>query len=403
MVHPKQIRIEDYTYQLPEEKIAAFPKSDRDSSKLLVYKNGRISENIYRNIDEYLHSGSLLVFNNTKVVQARLFFKKETGAQIEVFCLESAEQKDTATAFSQTGKVLWKCLLGGASKWKDGKLSLKVNNISIEIENKGKEGAVFLIEFSWQPAHLSFAEILHVAGKMPLPPYIKRKAEILDECTYQTIYSKEEGSVAAPTAGLHFTETIFRKLDAKNIQKLFVTLHVGAGTFKPVKSEFIADHEMHAEWIDVSLETIDRIRLQNTSIVAVGTTSMRTLESLYWMGLKSFYNPDISFQELQIKQWEVYELEGSSISVNEALTALISYLEKRKLSSIIIPTQIIIAPGYNYKIAKTLITNFHQPNSTLLLLVAALIGEDWTKVYKYALENDFRFLSYGDGCLLTSS
>ena len=412
-MHPKNISIKDYNYNLPEEKIARYPLAERDASKLLIYKEGRITEDIYRNIDAHLPENSLLVFNNTKVVEARLLFQKSSGGIIEIFCLEPHEQYgDITSAMLQQKKILWKCLVGGASKWKRGqvlekRIIISDKEIILHATYTEKRTDHFIIELAWLPGNISFAELLHHAGAIPLPPYIKREAEESDAERYQTIYAHHDGSVAAPTAGLHFTESSFEKIKKKNIQTDFVTLHVGAGTFKPVKSETIGEHEMHAEFIDVSKETIEHI-LQNLNnpIVAVGTTSLRTIESLYWLGVKA-RKPELSSGALipeqssgSLSQWEAYELAEYNISPAEALTALIDWMNKKNLNRLITKTQILIAPGYKAKIVSGMITNFHQPNSTLLLLVAALIGDDWKKVYDYALQNDFRFLSYGDGSLL---
>lgn len=411
MTNPRNISIQDYTYSLPEEKIAKYPLAKRDDSKLLVYNNGEITEDIYKNIANQLPDNSLLIFNNTKVVEARLLFQKPTGGVIEIFCLEPHEQyADITTAMLQKEKVLWQCLVGGASKWKSGQVLEK------RIQHEGKEIILstnyvekrigsFIIELSWTPSSLSFAEVLHFAGAIPLPPYIKREVEESDHERYQTVYAEHDGSVAAPTAGLHFTNSIFEQLEKKNIQKDFVTLHVGAGTFKPVKSETMEEHDMHAEWINVSKETISTI-LNNLdkNIIAVGTTSLRTIESLYWIGrrteLRSVKELSEQSSDCHVSQWEAYELLEGNITATEALQSLVKWMDENKLERLVTKTQILIAPGYQFKIIKGLITNFHQPQSTLLLLVAALIGEDWKTIYNYALQNDFRFLSYGDGSLL---
>jgi S-adenosylmethionine:tRNA ribosyltransferase-isomerase len=406
-MHPKYLSIQNFTYDLPDERIAKHPLAERDSSKLLIYKNGSIESSVYKNIDKHLPKDSLLVFNNTKVVEARLLFKKPTGAVIEIFCLEPAEQyKDITTAMVQKGKVQYKCLIGGASKWKPGmKLQKHIEandeQIILEASIVDRLSDCFVVELTWQPADLSFAEILHHAGVIPLPPYLHRDMEDDDKERYQTIYAKQDGSVAAPTAGLHFTDTVFNKLAKKNIQKEFVTLHVGAGTFKPVKSETMNEHEMHAEFIDVTTDTIKRlIEYTDKTIVAVGTTSLRTIESLYWMGVKAQNNMDISKEEISISQWEPYETEVQNLSTKQALTSLLKWMNKQSLSRIITKTQILIAPGYELKVAKGIVTNFHQPKSTLLLLIASIVGESWKKIYQYAMENNYRFLSYGDGCLL---
>ncbi|HEX7844864.1 MAG TPA: S-adenosylmethionine:tRNA ribosyltransferase-isomerase [Chitinophagaceae bacterium] len=411
-MHPKDLSILDFTYPLPEDRIAKYPLAERDASKLLIYKEGNIGTDTYRNIANYLPEDSLLVFNNTKVVEARLLFQKPTGGIIEIFCLEPHEQyADITTAMLQKEKVLWQCLVGGASKWKRGQiLEKKITTADIEVtlhaEYIEKRADTFLIELSWSPAALSFAEVLHATGAIPLPPYIKRTAESSDADRYQTVYAQYDGSVAAPTAGLHFTGTIFKEFDRKKISKEFVTLHVGAGTFKPVKSETMEQHEMHAEFIEVTKQTIETIRNNlSNPIVAVGTTSLRTIESLYWMGVKTAIGnwqsaiPQ-SGEMFTISQWEPYELKEQNTPVHEALTSLLDWMNKNGSERLVAKTQILIAPGYKFKIAKGLITNFHQPQSTLLLLVAALIGDDWRKVYDHALQNDFRFLSYGDGNLL---
>ena len=405
MTDPRTLSIKDFTYSLPDEKIAKYPLTERDASKLLIYKEGIIAEDIYRNIDKYVPKASLFVFNDTKVVEARLLFQKPTGGIIEIFCLEPHEQyPDITTAMLQHEKVLWHCLIGGASKWKRGQvLEKKINYISKDLVLHAryieKFADSFIVELSWNDLSLSFAEVLHLFGAIPLPPYIKREAEISDAERYQTVYARYEGSVAAPTAGLHFTETVFRKLKEKNIRKDFITLHVGAGTFKPVKTEVMKDHEMHAEYFTVSRSLIQNlIDHLNKNIIAVGTTSLRTLESLYWLGVKlSTVNGQ---QAMEITQWEVYDHKEIKICTKEALENLIKWMNKKDLDNLTAKTQIIIAPGYQFKIANGLITNFHQPQSTLLLLVAAFIRENWKKVYDYALENNFRFLSYGDGSLL---
>ncbi len=408
---PKQLQIKDFDYDLPDEKIAKHPLQERDSSKLLVYNKGVISEDVFFNIAKYLPTEAFIIFNNTKVVEARLLFKKQTGTTIEIFCLEPAAiYADITTAMLQHKKVLWKCLVGNAKKWKDETLikTIEFNNKAAELyANKiNREGENFTIEFSWNDERLSFAEILHLAGVIPLPPYMHRDAEKEDAVRYQTVYAKHDGSVAAPTAGLHFTEHVFQKLSAQKINKDFVTLHVGAGTFKPVKTEIIGAHEMHSEFLEVNIELIEKLlnHLHKT-IIAVGTTSLRTIESLYWMGVKLRQTSkvkrekDISVEAISIHQWDAYEPGAENITVENALHALLEWMKANNLKKLIAKTQIIIAPPYKLKIAKALITNFHQPGSTLLLLVAAVIGDDWKKVYDYALNNKFRFLSYGDSCL----
>lgn len=406
IIHPKNISINDYTYTLPDERIAKYPLPKRDESKLLIHKKGNISEDRYFNLANHLPQGSLLVFNNTKVVEARLLFTKSSGSTIEIFCLEPADiYHDITMAMSQKKWVMWKCLVGGAKKWKEEELTkiIETQNGTLELKaSKAKAyPGYFLIKFSWSDDEMSFAEVLHQAGLIPLPPYIKRSAEETDKDRYQTVYAKYDGSVAAPTAGLHFTQSLFDKLVQKGIHKNFVTLHVGAGTFQPVKSETMQDHLMHAEFIDVSKFLIKEIMVhEKKKIIAVGTTSLRTIESLYWMGFKTIQNENISEDEIMVSQWDPYETTTTLPSRNEALQSLLKWMDAHHLDKLITKTQIIIAPGYSLKVADALITNFHQPQSTLLLLVASIIGTDWKKVYDYALDNDFRFLSYGDGSLL---
>lgn len=433
-MHPKDISIVDYTYHLPEEKIAKYPLAERDSSKLLVYKNGTIETSIYKNLPSFLPESTTLVFNNTKVVEARLLFEKLTGSIIEIFCLEPDERyADITTAMLQKEKVYWKCLVGGAKKWKEEFLLKQIiyqeDTIALQAKIAEKRNDYFLIELSWNNANLSFAEILHAAGVIPLPPYLNRTAEEKDKATYQTIYAKHDGSVAAPTAGLHFTENLLADLSKKNINPLYVTLHVGAGTFKPVKAATMQEHEMHAEFIDVTKEAIQQL-INAEIIVATGTTSLRTIESLYWMGVKLRYKLEgkrqkeddgsvmtidreekveggrwkeedrrIKLDDIAIQQWDAYELP-QDIDKQKALQALLNWMNEHNLDRIICKTQIIIAPGYTLKIADGLITNFHQPQSTLLLLIAAIVGDEWKSIYNYALANEFRFLSYGDGSLL---
>lgn len=401
MQHPKEIRIQDYTYELPDERIAQYPLAERDASKLLIYDIGNITEDTYRNIAAHIPDDSLMVFNQTKVVQARLLFKKDTGGVIEVFCLEPDEQyRDIQTAMLQRRRVLWKCMIGGASKWKHGMiLQQQHDDFTLSAAIKDRDTGAFTIELSWEN-DMSFAEVLARAGKVPLPPYMQRDAEDTDTERYQTIYAKEKGSVAAPTAGLHFTDEVMHALDEKNINREYITLHVGAGTFMPVKSDTMQEHEMHAEWIDVDIELIESlIRNKDKSIVAVGTTTLRTLESLYWIGVKLLEKIVPDFSLYAVTQWEPYELNGNH-SMEDALQALVDWMLLQQETTLVTRTQIIIAPGYTNKVAKGLVTNFHQPQSTLLLLVAAMAGEQWRDIYDYALQNDYRFLSYGDGCLI---
>ena len=404
-MHPKHLKIEDFTYELPNDKIAYNPKNPRDSSKLLVYKQGGILENTYRNIADYLPENSVLVFNDTKVVKSRIFFQNETGATIEVFCLEPhGENIDYELHFQQTHEAVWTCLIGKVAKWRQPKLSKTIlidsKEVVLSVEMVEKLADSYVVKFTWTPEEIPFADIINAAGVTPLPPYIKRVAYKTDEETYQTVYSEHEGSVAAPTAGLHFTERVLKDVKNKGITSLFTTLHVGAGTFKPVKAEVMEDHIMHSEVINLTLDFLqDILNKVDQPIITVGTTSTRTLESVYWMGNKILNNPSITFEELKIAQWTPYETEVQ-YPAKEAVEALINWLKEKEHTHLSIETEIIIAPGYEYKLVKGLITNFHQPQSTLLLLVSALIGVEWKRIYQYALDNDFRFLSYGDGSLL---
>ena len=406
-MHPKYLSINDFTYSLPEERIASYPLAERDASKLLVFRNGIIEDDTYRNIAAHIPAGSLLIFNNTKVVEARLVFQKSTGGQIEIFCLEPHEQyPDITTGMLQQEKVQWLCLVGGASKWKHGqvlkkKVTVAGKEIILSANYIEKRADCFVIELSWSAGSLSFAEILHYTGAIPLPPYIKRAVESDDADRYQTIYAHFDGSVAAPTAGLHFTNSIFRQLEEKNIQTDFVTLHVGAGTFKPVKAAIMEEHEMHAEFIDIDKSLLENLVASlEGNIITVGTTSLRTIESLYWLGVKTVISPAILPSALFLTQWEAYELSEHNIPVKDALTALLKWMEQNSTDRLLTKTQIIIAPGYKTRIASALVTNFHQPQSTLLLLVAAFTGDAWRIIYQHALEHDYRFLSYGDGSLL---
>jgi S-adenosylmethionine:tRNA ribosyltransferase-isomerase len=411
MMHPRNLSIHDFTYQLPEDRIARYPLPRRDDSKLLIYKRGRLTEDRYKQLEQHIPPSSLLVFNNTKVVEARLLFQKATGGVIELFCLEPAGDSDITTAMLQTEKVQWKCLVGGAKKWKEESLiktiTLGQRVLTLNARKLEKIQDHFIIEFTWNDPSLSFADVLHAAGDIPLPPYLNRKPDAADKERYQTVYARHDGSVAAPTAGLHFTSQLLEALQNRKVSTSFVTLHVSAGTFKPVKADTMDEHEMHAEFIEVSTTLIQNlIRHLPETIIAVGTTSLRTLESLYWMGVKikeceSRKQPleTVRVQEIEIRQWDAYELP-QDVSAEEALTAVLQWMQRNATITLIARTQIIIAPGYSLRIANALITNFHQPQSTLLLLVAAITGDDWKTIYDYALANDFRFLSYGDGSLL---
>lgn len=400
----QQIRIEDYNYSLPDDRIAKFPCPKRDESKLLLYRNGEIGESIFKHIAHYLPEGSLMVFNNTRVIQARLLFKKDTGARIEIFCLEPARPHDYALIFQQTERCSWTCLVGNLKKWKTGKLSRTVligdTLVTLEAEKKETKGDSHLIEFSWDHPAFTFADLLDAAGVLPIPPYLHRETEKSDLNTYQTVYSKIKGSVAAPTAGLHFTPEVLADIDARGIGREEVTLHVGAGTFKPVKSETIEGHEMHTEFISVGRRSIERIRQNLGHIIAVGTTSVRTLESLYYIGVKLAARPDATSEELVVGQWMPYEEANNRIPADEALQHILDYLDRHGSDRLVTATQIIIAPGYTFHVVGGIVTNFHQPQSTLLLLISAFVKGNWQSIYTYALDHDFRFLSYGDSSLL---
>ncbi len=405
-MNPRNISVATFDYHLPENRIATHPKEQRDTSKLLIYQSGNISEDIFNNIVAHLPANSLIVFNDTRVVEARIIFYKPTGAKVEIFCLEPGKQyPDITTALSQTQFVIWKCLVGNASSWTKGLILEKQISPSLilQAEMLEKENEHFIIKLSWSHADYSFAEILHEAGLIPLPPYIKRNVELQDTERYQTVYAKEPGSVAAPTAGLHFTENILHQLSSRNIHKDFVTLHVGAGTFKPVKAETMNGHEMHEEFIEVKRSLVENIYNNiDSSIISVGTTSLRTLESIYWIGNKISHNKNADGNELSVQQWDPYD-DKKQFSAKEALENLLSWMHKNSIDTLITKTSLLIVPSYSFKIANMLVTNFHQPRSTLLLLVAAFIGYDWKKVYEYALNKDFRFLSYGDACLFSLS
>ncbi len=397
----QNILIDEYNYDLPNEKIANYPLEKRDASKLLIYKNNCIENDVYKNIANYLPQNAMVVFNNTKVIQARILFTKDTGAIIEIFVLEPFVM-DIVQAMQATNMLQIKCFIGGASKWKKGivlQKKLQINNETIQIDAKlvSKEEDFYVVQLQWNTNH-DFATIIEAAGKMPLPPYIKRDAEILDEKRYQTIYATFNGSVAAPTAGLHFTPFIMEQLLQKNIEKCFVTLHVGAGTFKPVTTSAIAAHTMHQEYIEVTQTLINKLLLHQHNICAVGTTSVRTLESLYWLGVKVTQQPTIALSSLKILQWDAYQLP--IIDKKEALHNLYNYLQQQNIETFFTTTQLLIAPSYVFKIVNIMVTNFHQPKSTLLLLVAAATNGNWKKLYNHALHNDYRFLSYGDGSII---
>lgn len=399
----KHIKISEYNYPLPDERIAKFPLQERDSSKLLIYRHGEVSEDTFSSLPQHLERGEMMVFNNTKVIQARLHFRKKTGALIEVFCLEPIAPNDYVLSFQQTRHCAWLCMIGNLKKWKEGTLKRK-------IEVKGKaitlcatrgecRGTSHRVDFEWNDESLTFGDVLEAVGELPIPPYLNRETQESDKKTYQTVYSKIKGSVAAPTAGLHFTERVLKALDEHGIDREELTLHVGAGTFKPVKSEEIEGHEMHTEYISVNKRTIVKLIAHGGWTIAVGTTSVRALESLYYIGVLIVENPNANQEELHVKQWMPYE-PHFRLTTLQALLCILSYMESNRMEVLHISTQIIIAPGYEYKIVKKIITNFHQPQSTLLLLVSAFVKGDWRKIYDYALSHDFRFLSYGDSSLL---
>ena len=421
-LNPKNIHIADYNYNLPDERIAKFPLAERDASKLLIYNQGKVSEDVFSSLPKYLPTGALMVFNNTKVIQARLHFRKSPsvsngvevqGALIEVFCLEPALPNDYQLNFSQKGSVQWYCLVGNLKKWKEGKLFREIEmpngeQVTLACERKGLHGTSHIIEFSWN-GNYTWAELLDAVGELPIPPYLNRETQESDKTTYQTVYSKIKGSVAAPTAGLHFTERVLKALDEAGIDREELTLHVGAGTFKPVKSEEIGGHDMHTEHIAVRRQTIEKLIAHGGEAIAVGTTSVRTLESLYYMGILAMQGKE----DLHVPQWMPYEEKTTADgqqsteiaqrvgwSTVNCLQALLAYMDQHHLDVLHSSTQIIIAPGYEYHIVRRMVTNFHQPQSTLLLLVSAFLKGDWRKVYDYALSHDFRFLSYGDSSLL---
>lgn len=395
----KNIRIEDYTYDLPDERIAKFPLPERDASKLLVYEEGKIKETLFPEVKHILQAGQTLIFNNTKVIHARIFFQKTTGANIEVFCLEPSQPADYAQNFAARGTCVWHCMVGNLKKWKDGRIESRFEYEGQECvltaeKTEQREGNVS-VRFSWN-LDISFSEVLECRGRLPIPPYLNRESEESDEIRYQTVYSKEEGSVAAPTAGLHFSKNSLETLknEGVNIQEL--TLHVGAGTFRPVKAEKIGGHDMHTEHIMISRELITRLREKSDDIIAVGTTSVRTLESLYWIGVKRLEGIEDFYS---VGQWDAYSLP-SHHSLRESMAALAGWFEESGQETLKAQTTIIIVPGYKFRVIDAMFTNFHQPQSTLLLLVAAAIGEDWRKVYNHAMKNNFRFLSYGDSSFL---
>lgn len=403
MEETKHIKISDYNYPLPDERIAKFPLPVRDHSKLLVYRHGEVSETRFTSLPDYLEAGELMIFNNTKVIQARLHFRKETGALIEIFCLEPIQPNDYVLNFQQTSHAAWLCMIGNLKKWKEGSLHKEMNvkghTITLTATRGECRGTSHWVDFTWDNPEITFADILEVFGELPIPPYLNRETQESDKETYQTVYSKIKGSVAAPTAGLHFTECVLQALRDKGVDLEEVTLHVGAGTFKPVKSEEIEGHEMHTEYISVNRQTIEKLIAHGGKAIAVGTTSVRTLESLYYIGVTIASHPDAGQEELHVRQWQPYETHPTMTTV-ESLQQILDYMKRHELEALHTSTQIIIAPGYTYHIVQKMVTNFHQPQSTLLLLVSAFVKGDWRTIYDYALAHDFRFLSYGDSSLL---
>jgi S-adenosylmethionine:tRNA ribosyltransferase-isomerase len=398
----QRISTSDFAYDLPDERIAKYPLAERDQSKLLVWKNGTIQDEQFRNLANFLPANSLLVFNNTKVIRARMHFLKETGAKIEIFCLDPVDPVDYQLAFQTTESCVWKCMIGNQKKWKGEKLRKVIWIDETEIElcaEQIDQGNKNRIQFSWNNSDFEFSRIIEHAGSLPIPPYLNRETEQSDLERYQTVYSKIKGSVAAPTAGLHFTEKVFSHLEADGHELAELTLHVGAGTFQPVKSETISGHEMHSEHLYISRDFLNKLINHSGKKIAVGTTSVRTLESLYWLGIQVMQNPEINIGKLKVSQWEAYLESEVNIQAKEALQALINFLDKHQTDYLSASTQIIIAPGYQFRIVDGLITNFHQPQSTLLLLISAYLGDDWRKIYEHALANNYRFLSYGDSNL----
>ncbi len=400
----KSISITHYNYPLPDDRIAKYPLEKRDESKLLYYNNGELRTHSFLDVPNLLPEDSLLIFNNTRVIHARILFKKPTGATVEVFCLSPSNPKDYALSFQQTKKAVWTCMVGNAKRWKQEDLTIDLDGaygkVTLTARKLSTHSQECEIEFSWDNQKYSFSDLLQIAGSLPIPPYLNRPTEESDEKTYQTIYSQVEGSVAAPTAGLHFTNEVLERLRDKNISLSEVTLHVGAGTFKPVKAEQIGEHEMHTELISVKRETIEKMLNNDGQLVVVGTTSLRTIESLYYIGVKILKTNPSLLSNLMVEQWEPYDVNNNGFTPKESLKGICKYMDDTNLDVLVASTRIIIAPGYEFKFVDALITNFHQPQSTLLLLVSAFVGEDWKSIYSYAMEHNFRFLSYGDSSLL---
>ena len=398
--NPRDIAIADYDYPLPDDRIAKFPLAQRDQSKLLVYRGGDISETQFSHLPEQLPQGAMLLFNNTKVIHARLFFRKPTGSVIEVFCLEPWQQP-VASAFEERQRCTWLCFIGNNKKWKEGPLTREFNihnsTFKILASRRQAVGNAWIVDFEWTGG-ISFAELIEQTGVIPLPPYLHREAEESDKERYQTVYARHEGSVAAPTAGLHFTDALLQRLRSEGFATEYLTLHVGAGTFKPVSTDTIGEHEMHVEQVHVTRQNIDHLLAHiGKPLIPVGTTTVRTLESLYWFGVKLAADPNL--EAMHILQWDPYTLNADGIDAATALHNVADWMTRRQTDHLYGDTQLLIAPGYRYRIISGLITNFHQPRSTLLLLVSALVGDDWKRCYQYALDHAFRFLSYGDSCL----
>lgn len=407
MISPKEIEIKDYDYDLPAERIASYPLPQRDESKLLIYRNENIEENIFKNISQYIPENSILIFNDSKVVKARILIEDSQGHKIEIFCLEPIQpSREFVMAFAATKKCRWLCMIGNAKKWKEEVIIqnffTKGKVVELRVKKFAPLNGVYEVEFEWNPIELTFSEVLMRVGHIPLPPYIKREDQKSDAERYQTVYANLEGSVAAPTAGLHFTEKVLEELKAKGVDEEFVTLHVGAGTFQPVKSDKIGEHNMHGEKFFVNRNLIEKIlNKEDKKILAAGTTSARTIESLYWLGIKLIENSSVQINKLKVSQWEAYENKDErKYSLEDAMRALADYLKFNEIETLECETEIIITPGYKFKVIDGLITNFHQPKSTLLLLIAAFTKGEWEKIYDYAMKNDFRFLSYGDSSLL---
>lgn len=399
----RNLRIADYNYSLPDERIAKHPLAQREQCKVLMFKDNTIEQHIFHEVPSLLPSNALLIYNNTRVINARLRFRKATGSQIEIFCLEPVAPRDYQLIFQTTHECTWLCLVGNSKRWKNGALTqeLDIDGESITISaNRGeRRGNAFEITFSWDGNDVTFASVLEALGEIPIPPYLNRGTEQSDLTDYQTVYSHIDGSVAAPTAGLHFTDEVLSECDRRGIERRELTLHVGAGTFQPVKSDNIGDHSMHTEFISVPRDLLAELATTTRPVIAVGTTSVRTLESLYYIGQILEANPDATEEELRVTQWMPYTTT-CKISPQQALQNIVNYLDRHHANDYLGSTQLMIAPGYTYRIVKGMITNFHQPQSTLLLLVAAFVGNDnWHRLYDYALDHDFRFLSYGDACL----